>query len=40
MQLPLPKHIDEESVISNRSEKKDVDGFHPLNLGRLFAGES
>lgn len=38
VQLPLPKHIDEEKVLLAIDPKKDVDGFHPLNLGRLFAG--
>ncbi|MBE6171669.1 MAG: bifunctional methylenetetrahydrofolate dehydrogenase/methenyltetrahydrofolate cyclohydrolase [Enterococcus faecium] len=38
VQLPLPKHIDEEKVLLEIDPKKDVDGFHPLNLGRLFAG--
>lgn len=38
VQLPLPKHIDEEKVLLAIDPKKDVDGFHPMNLGRLFAG--
>lgn len=38
VQLPLPEHIDEEKVLLAIDPKKDVDGFHPLNLGRLFAG--
>lgn len=38
VQLPLPKHIDEEKVLLAIDPKKDVDGFHPFNLGRLFAG--
>lgn len=38
VQLPLPKHIDEEKVLLAIDPHKDVDGFHPLNLGRLFAG--
>ncbi|MBO4373075.1 MAG: bifunctional 5,10-methylene-tetrahydrofolate dehydrogenase/5,10-methylene-tetrahydrofolate cyclohydrolase [Bacteroidales bacterium] len=38
VQLPLPKHIDEQKVIEAISPKKDVDGFHPVNLGRLVAG--
>eukprot|EP00271_Cylindrocystis_brebissonii_P001104 TRINITY_DN11368_c0_g1_i1.p1 TRINITY_DN11368_c0_g1~~TRINITY_DN11368_c0_g1_i1.p1 ORF type:complete len:456 (-),score=70.44 TRINITY_DN11368_c0_g1_i1:219-1586(-) len=35
VQLPLPKHMNEEKVLSRVSLKKDVDGFHPLNMGRL-----
>ena len=35
MQLPLPKHIDGERVIERIDPKKDVDGFHPYNVGRL-----
>jgi 5,10-methylene-tetrahydrofolate dehydrogenase/methenyl tetrahydrofolate cyclohydrolase len=35
VQLPLPKHIDEEKVLSAISLEKDVDGFHPVNIGRL-----
>lgn len=35
VQLPLPKHIDEEKILSAISLEKDVDGFHPLNIGRL-----
>ena len=35
VQLPLPKHIDEEKVLSVISLEKDVDGFHPLNIGML-----
>ncbi len=38
VQLPLPKHIDEQKVIEAIDPKKDVDGFHPTNLGRLVAG--
>lgn len=38
VQLPLPKHIDEEKVLLAIDPKKDVDGFHPVNLGRLLAG--
>jgi methylenetetrahydrofolate dehydrogenase (NADP+) / methenyltetrahydrofolate cyclohydrolase len=34
--LPLPPHISEEKVIDRISYKKDVDGFHPVNVGRLF----
>lgn len=35
VQLPLPKHINEERVLGAISIEKDVDGFHPLNIGRL-----
>ena len=35
VQLPLPKHINEEKVLSEISLEKDVDGFHPLNIGKL-----
>lgn len=35
VQLPLPKHLDEERVLSLISLHKDVDGFHPVNIGRL-----
>jgi 5,10-methylene-tetrahydrofolate dehydrogenase/methenyl tetrahydrofolate cyclohydrolase len=35
VQLPLPSHLDEESVLRIISIEKDVDGFHPLNIGRL-----
>ena len=38
VQLPLPKHIDEQKVIEAIDPKKDVDGFHPVNLGKLAAG--
>lgn len=38
VQLPLPKHIDESKVISSISPKKDVDGFHPENVGNLVIG--
>lgn len=39
VQLPLPDHIDTESVIEAISPKKDVDGFHPYNIGRLMVGK-
>ncbi|HFZ4701433.1 TPA: bifunctional methylenetetrahydrofolate dehydrogenase/methenyltetrahydrofolate cyclohydrolase [Enterococcus faecalis] len=39
VQLPLPKHIDEEKILLAIDPKKDVDGFHPMNLGRLFVGK-
>lgn len=39
VQLPLPKHIKEDLVIQSISPAKDVDGFHPENVGRLVIGE-
>ncbi|HPU62925.1 MAG TPA: bifunctional methylenetetrahydrofolate dehydrogenase/methenyltetrahydrofolate cyclohydrolase FolD [Mobilitalea sp.] len=39
VQLPLPKHIDEDTIIKTISPEKDVDGFHPLNVGRLSLGQ-
>jgi len=39
VQLPLPKHIDEEKVIDTIAKEKDVDGFHPLNVGSLWLGK-
>ena len=38
VQLPLPKHIDEQKIIEAINYKKDVDGFHPINVGRLSIG--
>lgn len=38
VQLPLPKHIDENKVIERISPKKDVDGFHPISVGNLSIG--
>lgn len=38
VQLPLPKHINEEKVLESISPSKDVDGFHPYNVGRLMIG--
>ncbi len=38
VQLPLPKHIDEQKVIETIDYRKDVDGFHPINAGRLAIG--
>ncbi len=38
VQLPLPKHIDEHKVLLAVAPQKDVDGFHPENVGRLVAG--
>jgi methylenetetrahydrofolate dehydrogenase (NADP+)/methenyltetrahydrofolate cyclohydrolase len=40
VQLPLPKHIDESAIISAINPNKDVDGFHAINSGRLFNGET
>ncbi len=39
VQLPVPKHIDADKVIRAISPEKDVDGFHPMNVGRLVIGE-
>jgi methylenetetrahydrofolate dehydrogenase (NADP+)/methenyltetrahydrofolate cyclohydrolase len=39
VQLPLPDHMDEAKVTRSVDPAKDVDGFHPLNAGRLFLGE-
>lgn len=39
VQLPLPKHIDEDKVIETISPKKDVDGFHPQSVGALSIGQ-
>lgn len=38
-QLPLPKHINEKTVLNRISPKKDVDGFHPQNVGALVVGD-
>ena len=38
VQLPLPKHIDEQAVIHAINPSKDVDGFHPMNVGRVAVG--
>ena len=35
VQLPLPAHIDEEAVLAEVALEKDVDGFHPINIGQL-----
>ena len=40
VQLPLPKHINETKVLYAINPKKDVDGFHPVNLGKLMIGEA
>ncbi len=39
VQMPLPEHISEERVIMTIAPEKDLDGFHPMNAGRLFKGE-
>lgn len=39
VQLPLPKHIDEDKIIQTISPNKDVDGFHPQSVGRLSIGQ-
>ena len=38
VQLPLPKHIDKQKVIETIAPRKDVDGFHPINVGNLSSG--
>src|SRR5210317_240319 len=38
VQLPLPEHISEQKVIEAIDPKKDVDGFHPINVGRMVIG--
>ncbi|WP_243298702.1 bifunctional methylenetetrahydrofolate dehydrogenase/methenyltetrahydrofolate cyclohydrolase FolD [Bacillus litorisediminis] len=40
VQLPLPPHIDETKVIEAISPEKDVDGFHPINIGRMMTGQA
>ncbi len=39
VQLPLPKHVNAEKVLNTIDPNKDVDGFHPVNVGRLWVGE-
>ncbi|MBS1749529.1 MAG: bifunctional 5,10-methylenetetrahydrofolate dehydrogenase/5,10-methenyltetrahydrofolate cyclohydrolase [Bacteroidetes bacterium] len=39
VQLPLPKHISEEKVINTIAAEKDVDGFHPSNIGKMVQGQ-
>ncbi len=39
VQLPLPSHMDKSSVLCSITPQKDVDGFHPANMGRLLAGD-
>ena len=38
VQLPLPKHINKQKVIETIHPSKDVDGFHPINVGNLSSG--
>jgi len=40
VQLPLPGHIDEEKVLNSINPAKDVDGFHPVNMGKLMIGKA
>ena len=40
VQLPLPKHIDSQKILTAIDPAKDVDGFHPINAGRLATGEA
>lgn len=40
VQLPLPQHLDEKRVIQSIRPDKDVDGLHPVNMGKLLAGDS
>ena len=39
VQLPLPKHLDSELIINNIDAKKDVDAFHPYNVGKIMIGD-
>jgi len=39
VQMPLPKHIDPQAIILRIAPEKDVDGFHPVNVGRVWIGE-
>jgi methylenetetrahydrofolate dehydrogenase (NADP+)/methenyltetrahydrofolate cyclohydrolase len=39
VQMPLPKHIDSEAIVRRIRPDKDVDGFHPINVGKLLIGE-
>ncbi|HLR80709.1 MAG TPA: bifunctional methylenetetrahydrofolate dehydrogenase/methenyltetrahydrofolate cyclohydrolase FolD [Bacillota bacterium] len=39
VQLPLPDHIDEQAIIEAIAPEKDVDGFHPINIGRMMTGQ-
>ena len=39
VQLPLPDHINEKSILEKINPAKDVDGFHPINIGKLLIGQ-
>lgn len=39
VQLPLPKHLDEKAIINTISPEKDVDAFHPVNVGKIMIGD-
>lgn len=39
VQMPLPKHIDEKVILHTIDPKKDVDGFHPINVGKMLMGD-
>ncbi|MDM5189902.1 bifunctional methylenetetrahydrofolate dehydrogenase/methenyltetrahydrofolate cyclohydrolase FolD [Bacillus sp. DX4.1] len=39
VQLPLPKHVEEKAIIERISPEKDVDGFHPISVGRMMTGQ-
>ncbi|MBQ2377741.1 MAG: bifunctional 5,10-methylene-tetrahydrofolate dehydrogenase/5,10-methylene-tetrahydrofolate cyclohydrolase, partial [Clostridia bacterium] len=39
VQLPLPKHLDESAILLKIDPAKDVDGFHPYNVGRIMIGD-
>ncbi len=39
VQLPLPKHLDEKAVINTINPEKDVDAFHPVNVGKIMIGD-
>src|SRR5678810_152428 len=39
VQMPLPKHLDADAVVRRIRPDKDVDGFHPVNVGKLLIGE-
>lgn len=39
VQLPLPKHLDDKTIINNILPEKDVDAFHPTNVGRIMIGD-
>ena len=39
VQMPLPKHINEQTILLSSDPEKDVDGFHPLNVGKMITGD-